>query len=427
MTFSAYSNVLRTNANFRRLWLAQVISELGDWFYSVAIFSFLIEATGSAKVMSFAFVLQVLPMSIAAPFAGVVNDHISRRRVMMFADWMRAGIVTLMLVAYFLRSIPFLYVLLFAETIMWALFEPARSAVIPNITTGEETPIANAFSSATWAVNFALGAAVGGVFTAYFGRPTVFALNALSFVGSALLIQRMHFAEPHTGGKDPLRMADLFNYRPMLEGFRYVRGNSRRLVTLFVKTGLSLMGTNWVILPLMGEKLFPVHLPGFPAAEAGTLGMSVMLGSRGIGAMVGSFGGSWLCGVSQSRLRYLIMGGFLLAAAGYIGLSVAPNVWIASVALILAHTGGSATWVGSTGILQQITEDKFRGRVFSAEFAFSMLLLSAVSFGSGVLSDAGVPVRVLALGTGIVMFAPFLLWVFAQRWWDDKRFDAGRI
>ena len=421
MTLSAYSNVLRTNANFRRLWIAQVISELGDWFYSVAIFSYLIESTGSAKVMSFAFVLQVLPVSIAAPFAGVVNDHMSRRRVMMFADWMRAGIVALMLLAYFVKSIPMLYVLLFAETVMWALFEPARSAVVPNITTGEETAVANAFSSSTWAINFAIGAALGGFFTAYFGRPTVFALNALSFVASGILIQRMRFAEPHTGGKAPLRAADLFNYRPMLEGFRYVRGNSRRLVTLFVKTGLSLMGTNWVILPLMGEKLFPIHVAGVPESEAGTLGMSLLLGSRGLGAMIGSFGGSWLCGTSQSRLRYLIMGGFLMAAAGYIALSVAPNITIAALALMLAHAGGSATWVGSTGILQQVTEDKFRGRVFSAEFAFSMLLLSVVSFGSGVLSDAGVPIRVLALGTGIAMLAPFLLWLIAQRWWDDGK------
>ena len=99
VTASAYSKVLRTNANFRRLWIAQVISELGDWFYSVAIFSFLIETTGSARAMSFAFVLQVLPMTIAAPFAGVVNDHMSRRRVMMFADWTRAGVVGLMLAA----------------------------------------------------------------------------------------------------------------------------------------------------------------------------------------------------------------------------------------------------------------------------------------------------------------------------------------
>ena len=417
MTAAAYSKVLSGNANFRRLWIAQVISELGDWFYSVAIFSFLIETTGSAKVMSFAFVLQVLPMTMAAPFAGVVNDHMSRRSVMMFADWMRAVIVGLMLAAYYLTSIPMLYALLFAETVMWALFEPARSAVIPNITSGEETAVANAFSSATWAVNFALGAAVGGFFTAYLGRPAVFAFNALSFAASALLIRRMRFDEPHTGGKDPLRFKDLFNYRPMLEGFRYVRANSRRLVTLFVKAGLSLIGTNWVILPLMGEKLFPIHIAGVPAAEAGTLGMSLLLGSRGVGAMIGSFGGSWLTGTSQTRLRYLVMGGFLAAGAGYIALSAAPNLWIAILSLIVAHAGGSATWVGSTGILQQLTEDKFRGRVFSAEFAFSMLVLSIVSFGAGVLNDAGVPLRTLAFGTGVAMLAPFLLWVAAQRMW----------
>jgi predicted MFS family arabinose efflux permease len=341
----------------------------------------------------------------------------SRRSVMMFADWMRSGIVALMLLAYYIKSIPMLYILLFLETVMWALFEPARSAVVPNITSGEETAIANAFSSATWAVDFALGAALGGLFTAYLGRPAVFALNSLSFIGSALLIRHMRFEEPHTGGKQPLRVADLFNYRPLLEGFRYMRGNSRRVVTLFVKTGLSLMGTNWVILPMMGEKLFPVHIAGVPASEAGTLGMSLLLGSRGAGAMIGSFGGSWLTGTSQTRLRYLIMGGFLAAAAGYIGLSAAPNIGIAALCLMLAHAGGSVTWVGSTGILQQLTEDQFRGRVFSAEFAFSMLVLSIVSFGSGILNDAGVPVRVLALATGFAMLAPFLLWIAAQRMW----------
>jgi MFS family permease len=372
--------------------------------------------------MSFAFVLQVLPMTFAAPFAGTVNDHMSRRRVMMFADWMRAGIVALMLAAYYAKSISMLYVLLFAETVMWALFEPARSAVVPNITSGEETAIANAFSSATWAITFALGAAIGGFFTAYLGRPTVFAFNALSFVASALLIQRMRFAEPHTGGKEPLRLADLFNYRPILEGFRYVRQNSRRMVTMFVKSGLSLMGTNWVILPLMGEQLFAVHLKGAPAAEAGTLGMSLLLGARGVGSMIGSFGCAWIGRTSQSRMRYLIMGGYLAGAAGYLMLSVAPNLWWALLAIALAHTGGSATWVGSTGILQQLTEDRFRGRVFSAEFALSMLVLSIVSFSAGVLNDAGVPVRVLAFGTGIMMFLPFTLWIAAQGrlWAGDK-------
>ena len=416
MTVSAYARVLSNNANFRRLWIAQVISELGDWFYSVAIFSFLIETTGSAKAMSFAFVLQVLPMTFAAPTAGVINDHMSRRTVMIFADWARAVVTGLMLVAYFLHSLPLLFVLLFLETVMLALFEPARLAVVPNITSGEETAVANALSSSTWAINFAVGAALGGVVTAYFGRPTVFVLNALSFAVSALLIQKMRFEEPHTEGKARMQIADLFNYRPILEGFRYIRADSRRMVTILVKSGLSLMGTNWVILPLMGERMFPVQAPGMSPSEAGTLGMSVLMGSRGLGSMVGSLGGVWLCGTSLKRMRYLILGGYMAGGVGYLLLSQAGSLWAASLCLALAHAGGSATWVGSTGMLQALTEDRFRGRVFSAEFALSMLVLSIVSFLAGALNDAGVSIPALAFGTGLALALPCLSWVFAQRY-----------
>jgi len=57
---------VRGNRNFRLVWLAQIVSELGDWFYSVAIFSFLLELTGSAQMVAFAFMAQVLPQCFMA-------------------------------------------------------------------------------------------------------------------------------------------------------------------------------------------------------------------------------------------------------------------------------------------------------------------------------------------------------------------------
>src|SRR5690348_7119423 len=118
-----YGRLIRDNRNFRLLWSAQIVSELGDWFYSVAIFSFL---------------LQVLPQFFAAPTAGIINDRISRKKAMIFADWMRAAIVLAMVLVRSRDTVWLLYVLLFCETVMWALFEPARSAVIPNIATGSQ-------------------------------------------------------------------------------------------------------------------------------------------------------------------------------------------------------------------------------------------------------------------------------------------------
>src|SRR4051794_34493877 len=128
-----YIALVRSNHNFRRLWLAQIVSELGDWFYSVAIFSFLLETVGTAESVALAFLCQVLPQTLVAPAAGIINDRLSRRKVMLFADWSRFAIVACMLLVRSRDTVWLLYTLLVLETIMWALFEPARSAVVPNI------------------------------------------------------------------------------------------------------------------------------------------------------------------------------------------------------------------------------------------------------------------------------------------------------
>src|SRR5512142_3360272 len=114
-----YFRLIRNNRNFRLLWTAQIVSELGDWFYSVAIFSFLLEVAGTAQSVGFAFVLQVLPQFFASPAAGVINDRLSRKRVMIFADWMRAGIVLAMVLVRSREMVWLLYCLLFCETVMW--------------------------------------------------------------------------------------------------------------------------------------------------------------------------------------------------------------------------------------------------------------------------------------------------------------------
>jgi hypothetical protein len=70
--------------------------------------------------------------------------------------------------------------------------------------------------------------------------------------------------------------------------------------------------------------------------------------------------------------------------------------------------------------MQEMTEDRFRGRVFSAEFAFSMFTLAAVSTLGGFLLDHGVAMRTLAFATGLAFFVPALVWWFAQRLWTRR-------
>ena len=130
---SAYFRLIRDNRDFRLLWLAQIVSELGDWFYAVAIYSLLLELTGQARSVGLAVVLQLLPQVFMAPMAGVINDRLRRRSVMIFADLARIFIVLSMLLVTSPSMVWLIWVLLFCETTMWALFEPGRTAIIPSV------------------------------------------------------------------------------------------------------------------------------------------------------------------------------------------------------------------------------------------------------------------------------------------------------
>src|SRR5260370_13449414 len=218
----AYVRVVREIGNCRLLWLAQIVSELGDWFYALAVYSLILELTGSAKLVGLAVVVQVLPQTLAAPTAGVVNDRMSRKRVMIVADLARVAIVLGMLLVRSPRMVWLIFPLLFFETIGWGFFEPGHSAVIPAITGQEDLLIANTLTATTWSFCLAVGSALGGAVAAMLGRDAVFILNAVSFLASAALLTGMRFEEPHADASSPLRPRDLIGFSATLELLRYL-------------------------------------------------------------------------------------------------------------------------------------------------------------------------------------------------------------
>src|ERR1700722_2926662 len=420
ISLASYSSLIGGNRNFRRLWLAQIVSEIGDWFYTLSIYTLLLQLTGHASSVALALVLQVLPQTLAGPMAGVVNDRLRRKHVMIAADLIRCVVVLAMLLVRSRSTVWLVYPLLLAETTMAAFFEPARSSVIPNIAAKGEVLIANTLSSATWSVNLLIGASVGGVVAAFFGRDAVFALNGLSFLVSAFLIARMRFAEPHADFAAPLRPRDLVDFSPVVEGIRYVRNHRTLLPAVFAKAGELMIGPSWVIFTVLGAREFAVHWRNVDATRGAMLGMSILLGGRGLGALVGPLISARWAGRSDRRLQLGILFGYLITAVGYGTLGFSRTVWMASACAMLAHMGGSTVWVFSTPLLQLHTEDRFRGRVFSADLGFSMLTIAAGAFLCGRLLDAGISARAVATWTGLVMLIPAALWARAMRFGRKK-------
>ena len=413
ITVASYVRLLRGNRNFRRLWMAQIVSEIGDWFYTLSIYTLLLQLTGHAGSVALALMLQVLPQTFVGPMAGVVNDRLKRKHVMIAADLIRFVVVLAMLFVRSRSMVWLVYPLLLAETTMAAFFEPARSAVIPNIAAEGEVLVANTLSSATWSVNLLIGAAVGGVVAAFFGRDTVFVLNALSFLTSAVLIAGMQFPEPHADASSPLRPRDLVDFSPVLEGIRYIRSHQTLLPAVFAKAGELMVGPSWVIFTVMGAREFAVHGHGIDAAGGAMLGMSILLGGRGLGAMVGPLIAARWAGERDDRLRIGILFGYLTIAFGYGVLGASRSVWMAAVCAMLAHMGGSTVWVFSTTLLQLHTEDRFRGRVFAADLGLGSLTFAVTAYLAGRFLDAGISARTVATSTGLLMLVPAAILAWA--------------
>jgi Major Facilitator Superfamily len=422
ISLRSYARLIGGNSNFRRLWLAQIVSEIGDWLYTLSIYTLLLQLTGHASSVALALVLQVLPQTLAGPTAGVVNDRIKRKHVMIAADLVRFVVVLMMLSVRSASMVWLVYPLLLAETTMAAFFEPARSAVIPNIAASGEVLVANTLSSATWSVNLMIGASVGGVVAAFFGRNAAFILNALSFLVSAVLISGMHFREPHAEIAAPLRARDLVDFSPIKEGIDYMRSHPALLPAVFAKAGELMIGPSWVIFTVLGAGEFAVHRHGLDPAGGAMLGMSILLGGRGLGALVGPLISARWAGHNDHRLRLGILFGYITIALGYGLIGVSRTIWLAAACAMLAHAGGSTVWVFSTTLLQLRTEDRFRGRVFAADLGLGSLTFAATAYLCGRFLDIGIPAKTMAMGTGFAMLIPasLLAWVLRSRWADKS-------
>ena len=190
-----YKQLLSSNADFRRLWTGQVVSEVGDWLNNIAVLALVIQLAGEATVGRAVAVYAIarhLPLFLFGPFAGVVVDRVNRRRVMIAADITRAVLALGFLLAARLSSLAVIYAVGAALFSVSAFFNAAKRASIPNLVgTTEELLAANSLSASTTAATIAVGSALGGVVATALGRDTVFILNALTFIASAEMIRRI--------------------------------------------------------------------------------------------------------------------------------------------------------------------------------------------------------------------------------------------
>src|ERR687898_3292924 len=176
-----YIDLLSRNRSFRLLWLGQVVSQMGDWFNTIALYTIILNLTGSGRDIGLMMVARFLPSFIFGSLSGVLADTFSRRSIMIVSDLLRALVVLGFLFIRRADQLWILYVLTVAQLALSTFFEPAKTAAIPSIVSDRELVAANAISSVTWSVMLTLGAAIGGVITGWFGTDVAFVLDAATY------------------------------------------------------------------------------------------------------------------------------------------------------------------------------------------------------------------------------------------------------
>ena len=401
---AGFGELLRGNANVRRLWAGTVVSLFGDWFNTLALYRLALDLTGSEAALGGVFLTKLLPLALASPLAGVLVDRFDRKRILIGADLARAAIVLGFLLVRDAGDLWLLYALAAAQIAVSAAFTPAKNALLPGITSPRELLTANALLSATWSTMLALGAAAGGPAVDAFGTDAVFLFDAATYLVSAAFLWRLRAPEARrpavTGAAEgALRVAG----RQIADGWRYLARRPDVGRMALAKASWGVGGGGLILaLALVGDRLFP---------GVGTTGIGVLFAARGVGTGVGPLVGRAL--FRDERRWPAVLGACVVASGlGYVAISQVLEARLAVVALVvLAHAASGANWVFSTTLLQRRAEDAFRGRVFATDWLL-VTLVESVSIGvASVLLELGAPLGPLILGFAAVQAAVGLAWL----------------
>jgi MFS family permease len=393
-------SLFRRNRDFRLLYAAQLISFAGDWFLFVALAGLLFDLTGSPGLVAGLAVALTVPFAVVSFLGGPLADRLDRRAVMVGADLARGALALGFFLVDSRSEIWLLYALVGAISALGALFEPASSAAIPNVVDRKDLAAANVLASSSWGTMLAVGAGIGGLVVAAFGREAGYIGDAASFFTSAVLLLRIRrpFSEPREPDQEHQGLLEATR-----ETVRYARQDRRVLALLSVKGGVGLSVGIVGLLPILALDVF----------EAGDAGTGILYGFRGVGAFIGPFLFRWF--VREDDLQRLFWGiAIALSSYGvfYAFAPFAPTLIVAALLVMGGHLGVGGQWTLSTYGLQRLVPDHIRGRVF----AFDYGLVTMTFAGSAALAGwlAGIfGVRVVILGLACLGIAFGLAWTAA--------------
>ena len=397
MTKISYWGLITSNSKFRRLWLASVVSMLGEWFNTIALFLLIFKYTDSEFLLGILFTVRMLCFALLQPISGLLADRMNRKHIMVWSNVLQMFLALGFLAVDGPEDIPWMLGLSGIMMLLHGAYVTAERAALPNVVSKEELATANALDAASWSTALCLGAMLGGIVVEYFGTDAAFIIDAGTFLFGAILL--IPLTIPQTFDKElsgPLFSTAFSNIR---KGWVRIAQEARLLRIVFAKASWNIAGGGLagVFLVIAGS-----NVDGFGVA----LGFGLFFFARGIGTGTGPILARKFL-TDQDKWPVLI--GVLVMISGFfyffVGYTLGTNIWLTVFLVMLAHSASGANWVLSTILTQMWVEDEIRGRVFSIDMLIMSLTFSISSASAGYLLEKDI----LSLQQGFQIFALIMM------------------
>ena len=383
---------LMLQRNFAALWWGQMISILGERLTYLALVGLLADHTQqfrgerSSLLLSLLANVMLAPVLLFSPFTGAWLDRWNLRRVLVVSDFMRSLLVMLIPVTYAITAHTGpMFALVFAMFTCNVLFLPAKSAITPELVPASQLLAANALLAAAGIVATAIGALAGGWIVDHWGWSAALYLNGATYLVSVAALMIIRYRPParaeHTAA------TTLRGYlTEVAEGWSIVRHNP------VVGLALIALAAVWIgggFLHVAGNQ----HIQR-AASAPGMERVGVLMCMVGLGSGLGTW---WVNSKSRGVPRSVLLGGGLvLVGIALVAFALSTRFAVFAIAGFVIGIAAAPAFTLCETLLQQGTEPRVRGRVFSVrDFLMRLVFLIGVTAAGAIARSFGIQAALL--------------------------------
>ena len=373
------------NRNLLILLFGQLLSQIGDKFYMLALSFWVLDVTGSPTYMGIALFCSFFPATVLGFFSGVIVDRYDRKNIIVITDLTRGIIVSLVVFLYYqqMLTIPVILGIQIVLSINTAFFNPAIPSFIPQIVAADQLTRANSLTQLVRGISSVLGPVLGGMCVGFFGYAFVFIFNALSYLISGIL--EMFIKVPTNKKQDSQKPAMVLQFK---EGIRYVFKSVPLIIFLLIISLLHFfIGSIEAFFPVLAKEM----------AGNGPQNLGYLQTSLGVGIILSSVIIGWIN--FQKNESFILFTAIFCIGIVYMIISIHFELYsrfIYTIFFLFAVFGGIIILAGTCfrSILQKTIPNQMAGRVFGVV---------------GAVSDISIPLAMLIYGFLLSFFSSIIL------------------